>query len=711
MANNAANHLATEQSPYLLQHAQNPVEWYPWGEKAFARAREEDKPIFLSIGYSTCHWCHVMEHESFENEEIASVLREHFVSIKVDREERPDIDRIYMGFVQASTGQGGWPMSVWLTPDLKPFAGGTYFPPTDAYGRPGFKTVLLRIAEAWKKERGKIIRHGEQVVDSLAGATAGGGSRQLPVPSECLEAGYEYFRNRFDSREGGFGQAPKFPRPAVFEFLFHFSFQDARQAETNAGEPSGGTRSEQAQSMALFTLQKMATGGMWDHLGGGFHRYSVDAEWHVPHFEKMLYDQAQLARSYLTAYQLTGEELYAEVAREIFDYVERDLTSPQGGFYSAEDADSYPREGAPRKLEGAYYVWTWEELQALLTAEEFEVFSTVYDLHKEGNVAPHSDPHGELTGQNVLIRRKEPGEGNARAILASARRKCLQCRAGRPRPHLDDKIITAWNGIMVSAYSLGYQVLGEERYLELARQSVAFIHRELADLEEGRLERSFRQQSSGIHGFAEDYAQWIQGLLDLYEACGEIGFLKQSLRFQERMIEVLEDEAGGFFSGVGAEDVIVRMKDDHDGAEPSANSVAALNLARLADMLQRQDLLEKSERVIKAFASTLERFPAALPLMLRNLAWHEKKPRQIVLAGGEVGALRKAIFRSYYPTRVVLYADGGEGQEWLTANGVPISEMKPVEGKPAAYICEDFACRAPVTDPGQLESRQVKADR
>jgi uncharacterized protein YyaL (SSP411 family) len=690
MPESKANRLIDEQSPYLLQHAHNPVDWHPWGEEAFNKAQEEDKPIFLSIGYSTCHWCHVMEHESFESDEIAAVLNEHFVPIKVDREERPDIDRIYMSFVQASTGQGGWPMSVWLTPDLKPFVGGTYFPPVDAHGRPGFKSVLWNIAQAWKSEREKILAHGDQVVASLSAAT--GATSVADIDPACLDSAFTYFDRSFDVQEGGFGSAPKFPRPVIFEYLFNYS--------------SRSKNSDKAREMALFTLRRMTEGGMYDHLGGGFHRYSVDGEWHVPHFEKMLYDQAQLARAYLVAYQVTNQERYAGVARGIFDYVSRDMTSDEGGFYSAEDADSLPEEGAEKKLEGAFYVWEWNELHDLLDPAEFKLVIKAYNLEPNGNVPPASDPHGELTGKNVLTMRNIELESVDRKLLASANKKMFSARENRVRPHLDDKIITAWNGMMVSALAYGYQVLGDEKYLAMAQGAVEFVHRELADLESGQLERSYRKSSSGIHGFAEDYAQWIQALIDLYEATGTIEYLQRALTFQEAMDNRLGDESGGYFSSQGGRDVLIRMKDDHDGAEPSANSVAALNLARLADMLQRKDLLDRSEQTLKAFSTAVERFPAALPLMLNVVAWHQHKPRQVVFAGERPQALRAALFEEYHPAQVILYAEG-DGKQWLVEQGAPIEGMKSVEGKTAVYICEDFICKAPVTDPDSLTNTRL----
>ncbi|MDQ6810263.1 MAG: thioredoxin domain-containing protein, partial [Verrucomicrobiota bacterium] len=464
------NQLAHEKSPYLLQHADNPVDWRPWGEEAFAKARAENKPIFLSIGYSTCHWCHVMAHESFENEDIAAVMNREFVNIKVDREERPDVDRVYMTFVQATTGGGGWPMSVWLTPALKPFVGGTYFPPEDRYGHPGFKKVLERIAAAWKQDHGKIAEQGNRIIAALSEAAEGGRESRAQLNPEVLDTAYGQFARSFDAHEGGFGSAPKFPRPSTLNFLVRFA---ARVKERNRGGTDEGgvpgaasspaeTRAAHALEMSLFTLQKMAAGGMHDQLGGGFHRYSVDATWHVPHFEKMLYDQSQLAIAYLEAFQITGDEQFATVVRDTLDYVRRDMTAPGGGFFSAEDADSeVPGADADhgKKSEGAFYIWTQKEIEAALGADAGS-FTFQYGVLPDGNAPAGADPHGEFTGRNILIVRHTLAETAARfgksedavrASLAESRATLLRLRAGRPRPHLDDKIITAWNGLMISA--------------------------------------------------------------------------------------------------------------------------------------------------------------------------------------------------------------------------------------------------------------------
>ena len=444
------NRLSLEKSPYLQQHAHNPVDWYPWGEEAFEKSRREDKPIFLSIGYSTCHWCHVMEHESFENEAIAELVNRWFVAIKVDREERPDIDRIYMSYVQATTGGGGWPMSVWLTPHLKPFVGGTYFPPENRYGRAGFPLVLQRVAEAWENDRETIVNSSEQVMEQLRAQAASGESGADHPDTGALEKAFQQFRRSFDSKRGGFGAAPKFPRPSVHNFLLRYWKR---------------TGNDEALQMVVETLLAMEKGGMHDQLGGGFHRYSVDEYWFVPHFEKMLYDQAQLVVSYLEAFQITGEAALAQAARRTLDYVTRDMTAPGGGFYSAEDADSAKSDEKPNdKSEGFFYIWAWDEVERLLGAERTEWFAFRYGMEKNGNV--QNDPHGEFTGLNILYQAHAGEESGHEEGLTEAERILFETRAKRPRPHLDDKVLTSWNGLMISAFAKGAAILNEPGYGE-----------------------------------------------------------------------------------------------------------------------------------------------------------------------------------------------------------------------------------------------------
>ncbi len=493
------NQLAHEKSPYLLQHAENPVAWLPWGEEAFALARAEQKPIFLSIGYSTCHWCHVMAHESFEDPATAAIMNREFVNIKVDREERPDVDRVYMTFVQATTGSGGWPMSVWLTPELKPFVGGTYFPPEDRYGQPKFQRVLERIAEAWRQDRDKISAQGTRIVEALMEAASSPSTGGDELGETTLETAYQQIARSYDAHEGGFGGAPKFPRPVVLNFLLHLH---ARHPETTMGK--------HALEMVLFTLRKMAAGGMHDHLGGGFSRYSVDAYWHVPHFEKMLYDQAQLASAYLDAFQITQEPEFERVARDVLDYVRRDMTAPEGGFYSAEDADSLIAHGKPEHAEGAFYVWTKQEIDDSL-GEQAEIFGFHYGVEEKGNAPAGADPHGEFVGKNILLERHtaaetaehfDKTEDEVRELLSAARETLLAARAQRPRPHLDDKIIAAWNGLMISAFARAAQVLDDADYLEAAERSGAVVcSTQLFEEARGTLVRNYREGRSAVEGF------------------------------------------------------------------------------------------------------------------------------------------------------------------------------------------------------------------
>jgi len=703
------NRLSREKSPYLLQHARNPVDWLPWGEEAFAKARRENKPIFLSIGYSTCHWCHVMAHESFESDEVAAIMNREFVNIKVDREERPDVDRVYMTFVQATTGGGGWPMSVWLTPELKPFVGGTYFPPEDRYGQPGFSKVLERIAAAWKQGHEKIAEQGTQIIAALAQAEAGSGEA-TQLGAAALDAAYQQIARGYDAHDGGFGTAPKFPRPVTLNFLFRVYI---RARESASGK--------HALEMNLFTLRKMAAGGIHDHLGGGFHRYSVDAFWHVPHFEKMLYDQAQLAVAYLEAFQITQEPLFEEVARDILDYVRRDMTAREGGFFSAEDADSEvvagvgdPGHGG--KSEGAFYIWGKQEVDAALGASA-GIFNYHYGVQPDGNVPPVADPHAEFTGKNILIElqtvaetakhfKKE--ETEVRELLATCRATLLALRAKRSRPHLDDKVITAWNGLMISAFARGAQALDDPGYLEAATRAATFVRTQLYDESRKILVRNFREGRSDVEGFADDYAFVIQGLLDLYEASFDVAWLQFAVELQEMQDRLfLDQERGGYFSGAGKDaSILLRLKDNNDSAEPAASSVSALNLLRLAQFRADKSCYERGEKTIDAFSPQIGHFASAMPQMLVALSLSLSKPAQIVIAGKRDDAQTKTLLaevhRHFLPNKILVLADGGEGQKYLGEENEAIRGMSMVDGKSAAYVCENFTCQAPVTDPAAL---------
>jgi uncharacterized protein YyaL (SSP411 family) len=552
------NRLIHEKSPYLLQHAHNPVDWYPWGKEAFDKAKKENKPIFLSVGYSTCHWCHVMEHESFENSAIAKLMNDNFISIKVDREERPDIDQVYMTFVQARTGSGGWPMTVFLTPDLKPFFGGTYFPPEDKWGQPGLTKVLSKITEAWKSDREHIVASSDKIIRQLQGAIKVAGATEK-ISGSVARKVYEQFASQFDPKFGGFGGAPKFPRPVTLNFLFDFYGNDPQSKE-----------GKQALEMSIFTLRKMAEGGIHDHIGGGFHRYSTDKFWQVPHFEKMLYDQAQLAIAYLDAFQVTRDPVFEKTARDILDYVRRDMTDEEGGFYSAEDADSLLAVDKPEHAEGAFYVWTKVEIDRLLGPDRAKPFDYHYGVEVKGN-APE-DPQDEFKNKNILIQRHDIADTarkfgltnqKAEQLLDESRKLLFDARAKRPRPARDDKIVTAWNGLMISAFARAAQVLDDRAYLEAANRAADFVRHELYRADRDTLLRSYREGASEVNGFASDYAFLIQDLLDLYEASFDTDRIEWALKLQHQEDELFRDaKDGGYFSTSGADpNVLLRMQE------------------------------------------------------------------------------------------------------------------------------------------------------
>lgn len=682
------NRLAQEKSPYLLQHANNPVDWHAWGPEAFDKARREDKPIFLSIGYSTCHWCHVMERESFENEEIASILNRDFVSIKVDREERPDVDRIYMTFVQATTGGGGWPMSVWLTPELQPFYGGTYFPPDSRWGRPGFGEILEQLARAWQGNRTRIIESGRDMVEQLTAHVKVEGVGR--VDESTLESGFYQFRRNYDSRLGGWGGAPKFPRPATNNFLLRYAVH---------------AKNEEAQEMVLLTLREMAKGGMNDQIGGGFHRYSVDARWFVPHFEKMLYDQAQLAISYLEAYQLSGDESFAGVARDIFEYVLRDMTHAEGGFFSAEDADSVIDSSKPHeKGEGAFYIWSQEEINAVLGEPAASQFSYRYGVQPDGNVA--EDPHNEFTGRNILYQAHTIeetaakfgiGEEELRQSLAASAQKLFAERNKRIRPHLDDKVLTGWNGLMISAFAKGARVLADGRYLEAAQRAARFVLDAL--YRDGVLLRRWRDGDAAVPGFLDDYAYFVQALLDLYEADFDSAHLQRAIELTRRMRELFEDvEYGGFFStSAGDTSILMRIKEEYDGAEPSGNSIAVMNLLRLGRMTGRAEYTDAAEKSLRAFSSKVNAAPSGMPQMLAAIMLHFSPPRQIVLSGerGALAPMTEVIRRKFLPFHTVLWAGSSDVNAEL-------ERMRAVDGIPTAYVCENFSCQLPTSEAAEL---------
>jgi uncharacterized protein YyaL (SSP411 family) len=735
------NRLAAEKSPYLLQHKDNPVDWYPWGEEAFARARAGDMPIFLSIGYSTCHWCHVMEHESFENAQVAELLNRHYVAIKVDREERPDVDRVYMTFVQATTGSGGWPMSVWLTPQLEPFYGGTYYPATSRWGRPGFVDVLTEVARAWREERLKVVQSAATIVNRLRALGTPGTSPGIPG-TDVLDAAVRQFAGSFDAQRGGFGDQPKFPRPSELLFLLR------EYRRTGATPP---------HEMVLTTLRAIALGGMRDHVGGGFHRYSVDANWRVPHFEKMLYDQAQLVLAFVEAAQSSGDRFFAEVAIDTLDYVRRDMTDPSGGFYSAEDADSVPpaepgaetdgRAGADNhKMEGAFYVWRDEEIDKALGADA-DVFRIRFGVLPDGN-APF-DPQNEFTHKNLLYTARTIDEiadttgRPAEAIAASldrSRRVLLDVRSRRPRPHLDDKVLTAWNGLMIAAFARAARMLeGAAGYVADAQRAARFVRTMLWDPDTRTLRRRYRQGESGIEGYAEDYAYLIFGLLELFQADGDPAWLEWGIELQQRQDELFWDaEEGGWFSTTGRDaSVLLRMKEDYDGAEPAASSVSLLNILVLAHLTDTGNPFsseqtpddrahipadadmtieiggsssrippfgQRLERTLATFSGRAATLGRAVPMLLAGLSTYHSGMTQIVIAG-EASAREPflAVLRRHYLPAAIIVPIGSEHRDQL-ARVLPWTDVMWSSAGPAAYICRDFTCERPLTRADELES-------
>ncbi|XP_017271721.1 spermatogenesis-associated protein 20 isoform X2 [Kryptolebias marmoratus] len=717
------NRLAEERSPYLLQHAHNPVDWYPWGQEAFEKAKTEDKPIFLSVGYSTCHWCHVMERESFQDEEIGKILSDNFVCIKLDREERPDVDKVYMTFVQATSGGGGWPMSVWLTPDLRPFIGGTYFPPRDQGRQPGFKTVLLRIIEQWQNNRAALETTGGRILEALKKGTTIGANpgESPPLAPDVANRCFQQLAHSYEEEYGGFRNAPKFPSPVNLMFLM--SYWSVNRSTSEGVE---------ALQMAMHTLRMMALGGVRDHVAQGFHRYSTDSSWHVPHFEKMLYDQAQLAVAYITAFQVSGEHFYADVAKDILLYVSRDLSDKSGGFYSAEDADSVPASGGQEKREGAFIVWTASEIRELLpdmvegakeAATQADIFMHHYGVKEQGNVEPQQDPHGELRGQNVLIVRYSVELTAARfgisvekvnKLLASARAKMAEVRKTRPRPHLDTKMLASWNGLTLAAFARVGAVLGSKALLERATQAASFLKEYLWDAEQQTVLRScyrgdqmeVQQIFPPISGFLDDYAFVICGLLDLYEATLQTEWLQWAEELQLRQDELFWDNQGGGYFCCDPSDstVLLQLKEDQDGAEPSANSLSASNLLRLSNYTGRQEWLQKSQQLLTAFSDRLTRVPIALPEMVRALMAQHYTLKQIVICGqrdtSDTAGLLAAVHSLFLPFKVLMLKDGNP--ESVLSRLPALAPMSQLDGVATAYVCQDFACSLPVTNPQEL---------
>lgn len=661
-----ANRLAGETSPYLLQHAHNPVDWYPWGEEAFERAEAEDKPVIVSIGYSACHWCHVMEHESFEDEKTAALMNEHFINVKVDMEERPDVDQIYMNFVQLTTGRGGWPMNVFVTPDKRPFYGGTYFPPAPRYGMPSWTQILMSIAEAYRERRDELENSADEIVKELrrmsevAAAPAG-------IHAKILDFAFESFQRSFDPKNGGFGGAPKFPQAMSLEFLLrvHHRTGDAKALE-----------------MVTHTLDKMAAGGIYDQLGGGFHRYAVDAIWLVPHFEKMLYDNAQLARVYVHAFQVTGEERYRRIAIETLEYIRREMLDASGGFYSTQDADS---EGE----EGKFFVWDPEEIESVLGSEAAAEFINFYGVTAEGN----------FEDKNILNLGDGVPPDDLPAGIAVSRAKLFEARELRVKPGRDEKVLAAWNGLMLGAFADAAAVLGSAEYLDVAKRCAEFLRTEISV--DGRLRRTWKAGTAKLNAYVEDYANYADGLLELFRATGNLRYLDEARRVTDLMIDDFWDkENGGFyFTANDHEELVVRNKDFYDNATPSGNSVAVDVLLRLHSLTGDERYERYALTTIRMAATQIQRYPQGFGRMLSAMEFFFAPPRELAVTGPAGNALEQHVLQQYLPTSVVvLRADEMQDSGLELAAG-----RAKVDGRPAAYVCENFVCQRPVTTTRELE--------
>jgi hypothetical protein len=693
------NRLIREKSPYLLQHAYNPVDWHPWGPEAFEKARKEKKPVFLSIGYATCHWCHVMERESFEDPEVARRMNEVFISIKVDREERPDLDHLYMAACQLMTGSGGWPLTLLLTPEKKPFFAGTYFPKESRFGRLGMLDLIARVQEIWTARSEDVFRTAEQMAEALQRVS--GGSRGGALGQEVLQAAYEDLARRFDESHGGFSGPPKFPTPHNLLFLLRYW--------RRSGE-------EKALSMVEKTLQAMRRGGIFDQIGYGFHRYSTDPQWLVPHFEKMLYDQALLALAYTEAFQATGREEYGRTARQVFTYVLQDMTAPEGGFYSAEDAES---EGE----EGKFYLWTGEEIRSLLEAEEADLAVRVFHVESRGNF---TDPMtGGRTGENIL-HLTAPLEATASDLgipegilwrrLEGIRETLFAAREGRPRPLKDDKILTDWNGLMVAALAKGFQAFDEPRYGEAARRAVDFLLRVMRT-PDGRLLHRYREGEAALSGNADDYAFLIWGLMEMYGATFEGGYLRTAVELNHQFLEHFWDEAeGGFyFTPDDGEELLLRRKESHDGAVPSSNSVAMGNLLRLGRMTGNREWEEKAARIGQAFSGAVQEMPSAFVQMLAALDFGVGPSYEVVVVGppgrGDTEALLRVLRTGFLPHAVVLFVPMEEESPEILHLPPFTRDLPTLEGRATAYVCRNYACQRPTTDAHALEALLTNGER
>ncbi|HSR69981.1 MAG TPA: thioredoxin domain-containing protein [Acidobacteriota bacterium] len=678
------NRLKQESSPYLLQHAHNPVDWYPWGEEAFQQARRQDKPVLLSIGYSACHWCHVMERESFENEGIAGRMNELFVNIKVDREERPDVDAIYMNFVQMTTGQGGWPLTVFLTPDQVPFYGGTYFPPEDRYGRPGFPRILAGVAEAYRSKREELEASKQETVGHLQRA----GEWNLPegeVDVSVLDQAAKTLLGAIDRSHGGFGTAPKFPAAMALAFLLRY------QKRTGSAEAGNAVR---------LSLDKMASGGMFDHVGGGFARYSVDERWLVPHFEKMLYDNALLARLYLESYQQGGREQDRRVCQSILQWVEREMTDPQGGFYSALDADS---EG----VEGKFYVWTPDQTRQVLGEERAALFNEFYDVSPSGNFEGKSIPH-PLYDLPSFAQKHGRSEDEMGSLLEECLEQLFEAREKRVRPGLDDKVLAAWNGMMLTTFSQAAFVLQSSDLMETARRNARFLCSQM--MEGDRLTRTWKEGQAKLNGYLEDYALVIEGLTALYQAGGELEWLDKAVALTETQIELFWDDSEGdfYFTPEDHEDLLVRQKEYFDNATPSGNAAACWNLLRLGILAGRQDLAQKARRMLAKVSQGCARHPQGFGYWLQALDFALGPVAEVAVLGSpdERRSLLRPLRETFIPNLVLVQAEQADPRR---AARVPLLEGKDAT-RATAYVCRNYACRQPVHSASELEEQLAQID-
>jgi len=676
------NHLINETSPYLLQHAHNPVDWYPWGEAAFEKARRENKPVLLSIGYSACHWCHVMAHESFEDEEIAKLMNEHFVNIKVDREERPDLDQIYMNAVQMMTHHGGWPMTVFLTPDAVPFYGGTYFPPQDRFNMPGFPRVLIGVAEAYREKPDEIRDNSLSLINELRRLSETGGSDH-PLEPELLDAAYIGIVRNYDSTNGGFGGAPKFPPAMTLEFLLRTYVR---------------TGNREALEMVRHTCNKMANGGMYDQLGGGFHRYSTDARWLVPHFEKMLYDNALLSRLYLHYFQVSGEQQARETTEGILDYVLHEMTHAEGGFYSTQDADS---EGH----EGKFFVWDLKEIQETLGEKDAAIFSTYYNITESGNFEDKNIPNVTRSKEDV-VKAHGISVAELETSIGDSKRKLLELRETRIKPDRDEKVLTAWNGLMLASFAEAGVVLNRPDYSAAARRNAEFVLSNLHD--DGMLLRTWKDGRAKFNAYLEDYAFLSEGLVTLFETTGEFRWLKEALVLTDRMIEEFWDNENGgfFFTGNSHESLIVRSKDYFDNATPSGNSLASMVLLRLATLTGRENYRNLATAVLREMRDQIRRYPSGFGYALSAADFLLSTPKEVAILGKDAADIRPLLgetWRKYLPNKVVA---PGFGDSSEAAQVTPLLANRPlINSLATAYVCEHFTCQQPVTVASELRNQ------